>query len=140
MGLESFLKALGRRARTGASGSSHPVAEFFLWLLPLVLALMGHVYAWPKAFLLGSGPGFDIMNMNMNMNRKTIRAQQAWHFLNTNWPLFVAYGAVLLVTCALLRRRGVQWPARLLVLVALAVPGLWYWSLSSYLGGKLLGM
>jgi hypothetical protein len=136
MGHDSFLQAFGRRARAGGSGWSYLGAELVLWLLPLALALSGHLFGWTKADLPVGGPGLHIGNLNDG----TLRAQQAWHFLNTNWPLFVAYGVVLLVTFGLLKRRGVRWPVRLAVFAVLAIPGLWYCSLSSYLGAKLLGM
>jgi len=108
--------------------------EAVLWLLPVALALVGHLFAWPKAGLSGAGPGLYIVNMN----EQTVRAQETWHSLNSYWWLFLAYAAVLVGTCILLKVRAVWWPARLAILAALAVPGLWYANLSSYLGGKII--
>ncbi len=93
---------------------------------------MGHFYAWPKATMSDTGPAWRI--------EKTVRAQQTWRFLNSNWPLFIAYGVVLMTTCVLLKVKAVRWPIRLGIFAALAIPGLWYLSHATYLGGKLLGL
>ena len=113
-----------------------PVGELIVWLLPVPLALAGHLYAWPKAELSGRGPGWHIMLMN----DETVRAQQAWRFLNSNWWLFIAYGVLLAATCVLLKVKAVWWPVRLGIFAVLAIPGFWYLGLSSYLGGKFLGL
>jgi len=113
-----------------------PVGEVVLWLVPLALALMGHLYAWPKAYLSETGPGWRILIMN----EETVRAQEAWRFLNSNWLLFVAYGAALMTTCLVLKVKRVWWPVRFAIFAVMAVPGLWYYSLASYLGGKFLGL
>jgi hypothetical protein len=123
-----------RRVSTKVSIGRLPVGEFLLWLLPLLLALAGHLYAWPKADLSDTGPGWRIQIMN----ERTLRAQRAWHVLNSNWALFVVYGAVLVTTFVLLRVKAAPWPVRLGIFAALAIPGFWYFALSSYLGGKLL--
>ena len=84
----------------------------------------------------GTGPGFHIALMNV----ETVRAQEAWRFLNAHWWLFIVYGVALMSACVLLKAKAVWWPIRLGVFAALAIPGLWYFLLSSYLGGKLLGV
>jgi hypothetical protein len=113
-----------------------PVGEYFLWLLPLVLALTGHAYASTKASMTDHGPGFHIELMN----ERTQQAQATWHFLAQHWYLFAAYGILLLVLCLALKRLRVPWYARALVLIALALPSLWYFALASYLGSKMLAL
>lgn len=113
---------------------SHRAGEFVLWLLPLAFALLGHLCAWPKAELSDTGPGWRILLMN----ERTLRAQEAWHVLNSNWWLFIAYGVVLAAAWMLLIAKGIWWPIRLGVFALLALPGLWYGNLSIYLAGKLL--
>lgn len=125
-----------RRQKVRSSIWRQSVGEVILWLVPLVLALMGHLYAWPKVYLSGMGPGFCISNMN----EETVRAQEAWRFLNSNWFLFIAYGAALMTTCLVLKAKHVWWPVRLAIFAGMAVPGFWYFSRASYLGGKLLAL
>ena len=97
---------------------------------------MGHLCAWPKAGLSNAGPGWRIVNMN----EETVRAQEAWRLLNAHWWLFIVYGVALMGVCVLLKAKAVWWPIRLAVFAALAIPGCWYFLLSSYLAGKLLGV
>ena len=113
-----------------------PVGEALLWLAPLFLALMGHLYAFPKAGLAGVGPGFHIALMN----ERTVRAQAMWHVLAESWWLFVLYGVLLLGTHVALRIRKVPLWIRGPVLVVMAVPGVWYSGEAGYLGGKLLSL
>ena len=89
-----------------------PVGEYFLWLLPLVLALTGHAYASTKASMTDHGPGFHIELMD----ERTQQAQATWHFLAQHWYLFAAYGILLLVLCFALKRLRVPWYFKTLVL------------------------
>jgi hypothetical protein len=115
------------------SGWHRHVIESTLWLLPLALALLGHFTAWPKAGLSDAGPGFHIM-----MNERTVRAQDAWHFLNSHWWLLIVYGVLLVGVCLLEKAQSLWWPLRLATLAVLAIPGLWYFRLTVYLGNKVL--
>lgn len=111
-----------------------PVGEPLAWLLPALLAGIGHLYAFPKADLIGAGPGVHIVNMD----EETIAAQRAWQFVDSLPTPFVLYGLVLLCVCLLCRVWQVRVPYRILLLVALALPGLWYFKVESYLGGKFI--
>ena len=111
------------------------IAEVLVWPLPALLAAFAHLYAYPKAGMSGSGPGFHIALMN----EETITAQQAWHFINSLLPYpFLLYALLLVTVFALLRMKHVRVLYRIAVFVLLAVPGFWYFTIEAYLGGKLL--
>ena len=111
-----------------------PAGMFLLWPVPALLAALGHLYAWPKAYMRGTGPGLDIALMN----ERTARAQRLWHMVDA-WPAVLVLYGVLLVGAALLMRK---WHQRLWVSavtwIVLAIPGLWYFLKIAYLGGKVL--
>src|SRR3990172_7634405 len=106
-----------------------PIGEALVWPLPALLAGFAHAYAFPKALMTGTGPGFRIALMN----QETITAQQAWHFVNSLFHPFLLYGLLLFATYLLLRMRHVRVSYRIIVFVLLALPGLWYFKVESYL-------
>jgi len=110
------------------------LSEALLWHAPLLLALVGHIYAYPKADLGSTGPGFHIALMN----DETIRAQLIWHRLAEHYWLFILYGAILVGSFITLRIVHIHGLFRFIIFVPLAVPGLWYFKIMAYLGGKLL--
>lgn len=111
-----------------------PIGEAVLWPLPALLAAFSHVYAMPKASMSGTGPGFRIALMN----EETVAAQCAWHFVDSlPWP-FLIYAALLVMVYALCRLRHIRIPYRIIIFVGMALPGLWYFKMQSYLAGKIM--
>ncbi|MCX5649203.1 MAG: hypothetical protein NTX40_08930 [Planctomycetota bacterium] len=110
------------------------LSEALLWLAPLLLALVGHICAYPKADLGATGPGFHIALMN----DQTIRAQRIWHTFSENYWLFILYGVLLVGSFITLRILHIHGAFRFIIFVPLAIPGLWYLKIMAYLAGKLL--
>ena len=111
------------------------IGEALAWLLPAFLAAIAHLFAFPKAELSGTGPGIHLLNMN----EETITAQQAWHFANAPpYPLLL-YALFLFAVFLLLQAKQVHVLYRIVVFILFAIPGLWYFNMELYLGGKLLG-
>jgi len=107
-----------------------PIGSAGLWPAPLVLALMGHLAAWPKFMLQGNF---------LLMNAQTERVLRLWWFVSehTLW-LFVGYASVLVAVFLILRvLRSAGWIIAI-VFVLLALPGFWYFMEMSYLWGKLI--
>ena len=112
------------------------IGEAFVWPVPVLLALMGHTYALPKANIRGVGPGMHIALMN----DRTVRAQYMWHILAQHYWLFILYGVALVGTFIMLRVKHISLGVRIIVFVLMSIPGFWYCWEASYLGGKLLMM
>ncbi len=110
------------------------IGEALVWPLPALLAAFAHLYAFPKAGMLGTGPGCHLALMN----DKTISAQRAWHFVDSLPYPFLLYALLLIAFFLLLRMKHVRVPYRIAVFVLLAIPGLWYFKVESYLGGKIM--
>lgn len=110
------------------------LSEACLWLAPLLLALTGHLFATGKADLGDTGPGFHIALMN----DETIRDQQIWHLFSEHYWLFILYGTLLMGSFIALRMMHIRGAFRFTVFVLLASPGIWYFGIMSYLGGKIL--
>lgn len=106
------------------------IGEVILWVLPAPIAAWGHVYASSKA---GLPPAAYIM-----WNERTARANFVWTFVDDWTSVLWLYALLLLAVFALFRILRVRLWVRLMVAVALAVPGLWYFGETAYLGGKFL--
>ena len=111
-----------------------PIGETIVWPTPVLLSLMGHIYAFPKAGLGGTGPGWHIALLN----DRTILSQHVWHVLSRHCWLFIANALVLIGIFVLLRIRHVPFWVRVLIFLVMAMPGFWYSWEMAYLGGKLL--
>lgn len=103
-----------------------------LLALAILLPLVGHLYAWPKAGLPDA--------LFLLPNDKTRLAQAAWRFFNRRWWIHAVYSATIAAVYVLMRIRRTRWGWRALVMAVLSLPALWYFHLASYLGGKLLGI
>ena len=112
------------------------IGEGLLWLLPALLAVLGHLEALPKATLSDSGPGFHILLMN----ERTAQAQELWEFLSNAWWLFVLYACLMLGVYIVLRVKRVSMWVRIPAMGLMAVPGVWYSLEMSYLAGKVIGL
>ena len=111
-----------------------PVGEAVVWLLPAFLGAFAHLYAFPKAGMSDAGPGIHIALMN----NQTIMAQQVWQFVDSLYHPFLLYGILLLAVFLLLRMGHIPVLYRVVILVSLAIPGLWYFRTAFYLGGKII--
>jgi hypothetical protein len=106
--------------------------EFAIWLSPVCLALLGHLYGWMKA---------DVPPERfLFLDDRTLFAQRVWHFLASEPWIFVVHALILTGAFVLLRVRQTAWWSRLGFLVLLGSPGLWYFYLSTCLGGKFMAL
>jgi hypothetical protein len=113
-----------------------PIGEALIWPLPAIAAWGAHLYAFPKAHMSDAGPGFYIALMN----QKTIKAQHAWHFVDSLFHPFLLYGLFLFAIYLLFRGRRICLSYRIIGFVILALPGFWYFSIASCLGGKIMAL
>jgi hypothetical protein len=111
------------------------IGEFLIWILPALLAAFAHLFAFPIARIMsGPGPGWHLILMN----EKTINAQLIWLFVDSLPHPFLLYAMILLALLFMLRMTHVPFLYRIIVLVLLSIPGLWYFNIESYLGGKFI--
>jgi hypothetical protein len=111
------------------------IAEFLVWPLPALLAAFAHLFALPKAHIMsGPGPGWNLVIVN----EETINAQLIWWFVDSLPHPFLLYAMILLAVLIILRMRHVCFLYRIIILVLLSIPGLWYFNIESYLGGKFI--
>ena len=101
-----------------------------------LLALAMHRFATTKAHMSGGGPGLHIALMN----DRTVRAQYLWHTVEPSRWLFVAYAVFSLAAWSLLSLVHVSPTIRLMLLLVISLPALWYSREMLYLGGKLLSL
>jgi hypothetical protein len=111
------------------------VRECLLWISPNAFAILGQCYGWQKANFPGNGPGLHIA-----WNDRTGVAVCLAHFVAERLWVFGLYGALLLITCFVLRSRRVRFPYRLIAWILLSAPGFWYFYEMAYLGGKILSV
>jgi len=110
------------------------IGEPICWVLPSLLAGIGHMYAAPKAGMTGVGPGIHIALMN----DRTLATQRLWHLVNSLPCPFILYGCGLTLVLLLLRSMRVRTLWRTVAGISLAVPGFWYFLEASFLGGKII--
>ncbi|MGA2060697.1 MAG: hypothetical protein ABSG67_09475 [Thermoguttaceae bacterium] len=106
-----------------------------MWILPALLAAFAHLFAFPIARIMsGPGPGWHLIIMN----EKTTNAQLIWWFVESLPHPFLLYAIMLLAVLFMLRMLHVRFIYRIIILVLYSIPGLWYFNIESYLGGKFI--
>ena len=113
-----------------SASSRFPVAsigEPLIWLLPVALAVWGHIAASIKV-----GMPFIIENA------RTDFAESMWHLMSENTWVFIVYGVFLMGVSLLVRRLHFPRVDRFAILCAVAIPPLWYFGESAYLLGKFI--
>src|SRR5688572_2031306 len=101
-----------------------------LSLWPIVLGAIGHGYARFKAEIIQQGGPWQIVLMN----DRTLDAYNIWVFVEEHGYIWIVYGIVLILgsLCAI----GAGWVSRVALRFCVSSPGVSYFIMTSYLGGK----